>query len=283
MRSAFVALFLVFAFTAQNALALEISEYNITFDILMNGYVNEEVSMVFTEELNASTLNYVVLGDISDLKILSDGKNIDYVLEKSGSEHDVKFIVPEGTETLQINFIAKDLVFAKDNIYSFFTTLQPPASENVNVIAFLPAGFAIYRDVVYPGGYETLTDGERIYIKWSFSNPEDIPLSFKFYSIYSDYSLAILIIMGLVVIVIAGYLIMHYRGKVKKEFLRGFSEDERRVLKALSERGVCMQKKLEKEFGFSRAKMTRVVKNLESKGLVEKERVGRTNRLFFKK
>lgn len=282
MRWPFFVLFLAL-FILPSAHALEISEYNISFDILANGYVNERVSMVFAGKLSGNTLNYVVLGDISDLRISSDGENIDYVLEKSGNEYNVKFVVTEGTERLQITFIPKDLVFAKDNIYSFFASLQPLGSEGVNIIAFLPKGFAIYRDVVYPVGYETLTDGERIYLKWGFSNPEDIMISFKFYNTHSDYSLAILIVMALAVIVIAGYLITHYRKKVKREFLRGFTEDERKVLKALSERKVCMQKKLEKEFGFSRAKMTRVVKKLEGKGLVEKERIGRTNRLFFKK
>ena len=44
-----------------------------------------------------------------------------------------------------------------------------------------------------------------------------------------------------------------------------------------------MQNKIEKELHFSRAKMTRLVKKLEAKGLVEKERIGRTNRLFYRK
>ena len=276
-------LFFAFILLSQNAVSLEISEYNITFDILANGYVSEDVSMVFAEKLNTSTLNYVVLGEISDLKIFSDGENIGYVLEKSGNERNVKFVVPEGTESLGINFKANDLVFAKDHIYSFSTELRPPSPEKMNIIAFLPKGFAIYRDVIHPEGYEILTDGERIYLKWSFENPEDILVSFKFYNTHSDYSLGILIVMVLLVIGMAAYLVMHYRKKVKTEFLRGFTEDERKVLKSLSERKVCMQKKLEKEFGFSRAKMTRVVKKLEGKGLLEKERIGRTNRLFFKK
>lgn len=282
MKSVFVGLFVVF-FLFPIAYALPIKDYTITFDIITDWSVKEDISMVFSERLNRSTLNYVVLGDVSDLKILSNGKNIDYVLEKTGNENNVKFTVPEGTETLQISFTANDLVFAKDQIYSFSTDLRPPSPEKMNIIALLPKGFAIYRDVIHPEGYEILTDGERIYLKWGFGNPEDIMVSFKFYNTHSDYSLGILIVMGLTIIGIAGYLITHYRKKVKTEFLRGFTEDERKVLKSLSGRKVCMQKKLEKEFGFSRAKMTRVVKKLEGKGLLEKERVGRTNRLFFRK
>ncbi len=70
---------------------------------------------------------------------------------------------------------------------------------------------------------------------------------------------------------------------MKHEFERGFSEDERRLLLILAKEKRIMQNKVGKELKFSRAKMTRLVKKLEAKGLVEKERVGRTNRLFYKK
>jgi len=283
MKSVLLGLVLVYFLLCANVGALEISEYNITFDILPNGYVNERVSMAFKERLNASTLNYVVLGDISDLRISSDLGGIGYTLERPDNENNVKFVVPAGTGSIEIYFTAKDLVFAKENLYNFFTDLHPPYSDRVNVIAFLPRGFAVYRDVVYPEDHETLTDGERIYLKWEFDKPEDIMISFKFYRSYSDYSLLILAVMGFAIVLIAGYLITHYRKKVKREFLRGFTEDERKVLQALSERRICMQKTLEKQFGFSRAKMTRIVKRLEKKGLVEKEKVGRTNRLFYRK
>ncbi len=282
MKSVLLGLFLAL-FLFPVAHALQIQDYSIVFDIQSDTSVREYINITFEGPLNQSTLNYIIVGDFLDLRIKSGEENIDYVLEKSGNEHNVRFVVPKGTQILQINFIAKDLVFAKENIYSLFASLQPPSSHNVNVIAFLPKGFAVYRDVVYPVGYEILTDGERIYLKWNFSNPEDIMISFKFYNTHSDYSLAIMIVMGLAIIVLAVYLVTHYRKKVESEFLKGFSEDERKVLSILSERKVCMQNKIERELGFSRAKMTRVVKKLEGKDLLEKERIGRTNRLFFKK
>ncbi|MCK5023460.1 MAG: MarR family transcriptional regulator [Candidatus Aenigmarchaeota archaeon] len=92
-------------------------------------------------------------------------------------------------------------------------------------------------------------------------------------------------LVGFVILfgVVFAFVTTHLRRKVESEFMRGFSEDERKVLTILSQKKICMQKKLEKEFGFSRAKMTRIVKSLECKGLVEKEKIGRTNRLFYKK
>ena len=283
MRHAVIGVLFVLFLIPSAAGALEIPEYNITFVILANGYVNERVSMVFAGSLNESALNYVVLGEISDLAISGGGKDIDYVLEKSGSEYNVKFIVPKGTENLTITFTAKDLVFTKESLYSFFTSLQPPVSEKINVVALLPRGFAVYRDVVYPEGYDMLTDGERIYLKWDLDKSGETAIYFKFYNTHSDYHPLMLAVMGFCAFAIVVYIVVYYRKRVRKEFLRGFTEDERKVLKALSERRVCMQKALEKQFGFSRTKMTRVVKRLEEKGLVERERVGRTNRLFYRK
>jgi uncharacterized membrane protein len=278
-------LFFVFSlgFFSYETQALEISEYNITFSIAADASVKEDIAIRFAAPLIASELNYIVLGEISDLTISNGLQSIDYTLEKTGNEYNVKFSAPEGTEKLIISFIARDLVFAKDNVYSFFTDLKPPASKTVNIAAFLPKGFAIYRNVVYPEDYQLLSDGERIYLKWEFGNPEELMISFKFQNTHSDYSLLIMAIMGFALIVIVAYLVAHYRKKMKCEFERGFSEDERKVLFILSREKRTMQNKIEKELRFSRAKMTRLVKKLEAKGLVEKERVGRTNRLFYKK
>ncbi len=282
MKSFFAGM-LSILFLLPTVLALPIQDYTIVFDIQPNGNVRENITIVFAEPLNESTLNYVVLGEVSDLAIRSGGKSVDYVLEKRGNEWSVKFLVPEHAETLEIEFVAKDLVFAKENVYGFFANLQPPRSEKVNILAFLPRGFAVYRDVVYPEGYETLTDGERIYLKWELESPEEVMISFKFYNLHSDYSIFVLIIMGFSLLAITLYLVTYYRRKVKTEFLRGFSDDEIEVLNILSERKVCMQNKLEKELGFSRAKMTRIMKKLEGKGLVERERIGRTNRICWKR
>jgi uncharacterized membrane protein len=282
MKLAIIILVFIF-FVTSSASALEISEYNVTFVIMPDTSVRENVSMAFRQPINASSLNYMVLGEISGLQVTDGERNIEYVLEKTDTQNNARFVVPEGTRRLEISFTAHDLVFRGENVYSFSAGLTPPASDSVNVYAYLPEGFAIYRNVIYPQGYETLTDGKIIYLKWAMEKPESIMVSFKFYNTNSDYSLAVTALMGIALVVVVAYLVGHYRKKMKSEFERGFSEDERKVLFILSREKRVMQNKIEKELHFSRAKMTRLVKKLEAKGLVEKERVGRTNRLFYKK
>ena len=274
---------MVLFFICSTASALDISEHNITFVLMPDASVQEGISMRFAAPLNASSLNYAVLGDVSGLYVSADGNGLDYELEKKGSEYNVRFTAPQGTRTLAISFVAHDLVFAGSGMYSFSTSLRPPVTSVMNIKACLPEGFAVYRDVIYPDGYETHSDGQRIYLSWALENPQNVMLSFKFYSTDNDYSLAVGIIISIVFIAVVAYLVGHYRKKMKHEFERGFSEDERKVLLILSQEKRIMQKKIEKELRFSRAKMTRLIKKLEAKGLVEKERVGRTNRLFYKK
>jgi uncharacterized membrane protein len=65
--------------------------------------------------------------------------------------------------------------------------------------------------------------------------------------------------------------------------MSGFFDDEKLVVKYLQKNNPAYQNKVGKEFKFSRAKMTRIVKKLEHRGLVKKERRGRTNRLEWKR
>jgi uncharacterized membrane protein len=278
---AFIAAALVFQLQAADA--LEISEYNISFEVLPDMKVSETVSITFPQPLNETAMNYIVAGSVSDVSITNGKAAMDYTLEKKENGIVVKFQAPAGTESLFISFVSNDLVFSGDGVYSFFTSLTPPEAGAVTLKAYLPKGFAIYRNVVYPDGYSIMSDGEMIYLQWDATGAGEIPVSFKFYSTRTDYSMMVFAATSITAAGLLAYLVFYYRRKVRREFVRGFSEDERKILSALAERKTCMQNKLERECEFSRAKMTRVVKKLEGKGLVEKERVGRTNRLFYRK
>lgn len=263
--------------------AILINEYNVTFWITSDMNVKENVIFAFKEPLEANVINYLAVGDISYLKISNGEKFLDYTLTKIGSETKIGISIPEGTQKLEINFTAENLVFVKDNIYAFFVTLKTPSPDKMNILVYLPVGHSLYRDSIYPENYKVLTDGEKIYVQWSLIKPENVAINLKFYRPYVDYTLIDVIVVCLIFTGVILYLLFYYRKKTKSAFERGFSEDERKVLHVLIKEKSIMQNKLEKQLGFSRAKMTRIVKKLETKGLVEKERIGRTNRLFYKK
>ena len=59
-------------------------------------------------------------------------------------------------------------------------------------------------------------------------------------------------------------------------------EDEQKAIRYIQSQKEALQKDLQREFGFSRSKATRIVKKLESKRIISKEEFGRTNKIYRK-
>jgi uncharacterized membrane protein len=284
LRALVLSLIAVFMLALVPARAAEISSYSIAFDIQPSGEVKESMHVVFSQEVNESYFSYMFAGDISNLRI-TDGRNdIQYTVENTGTENRVRLLVPSGIRELYISFSSKDLVFWNGNIMQFFTNFRPPAGlSKADITVILPQGFSLYRDMCSPGTPSKTTDGARISLLWSIENPgEDVPISAKMYNPYQDADF--LLLPGIVVIFAAGFVWLFFwnRKKTHHAFLRGFTEDERKVVEILQKRKCCYQNRLEKEMGFSKSKMTRITQRLEKKGLIEREKTGRTKRIEWK-
>jgi uncharacterized membrane protein len=279
-----LSLIAVFAFLVVPASAAEISRYEITFDIQPSGEVNEEIQIAFAQPVGESYFTYMFAGDISDLRISDWNQSLEYQMEKADEQYMVRFLVPSGTRELFISFVSKDLVFWKGNVMQFFTNFQPPAGlRNASILVKLPQGFSVYRDMISPEGAVKITDGKEIWLSWTLESPgENVPISVKIYNSYQ--SADFLLLPAIVVVFSAGFVWLFFRNRKKSQqaFLRGFTEDERKVVETLRSRRTCYQNRLEKELGFSKAKMTRITQRLEKKGLIEREKTGRTKRIEWK-
>jgi len=274
----------VLAFLMVPAKAAEISLYEITFDIQPSGEVRESMHVAFLQTVEESYFTYMVMGDISGLRITDGQEEIGYSIENVGAENRVRILVPSGTRELYISFSSKDLVFWNGDIMQFFTNFRPPAGlGRADITVILPQGFSVYRDMCSPAAPNKTTDGARISLSWQIENPgEDIPISVKMYNPYL--SADFLLLPGIVAAFAAGFVWLFLRNRKNTEhaFLRGFTEDERKVVEVLRNRRTCYQNRLEKELGFSKAKMTRITQRLEKKGLIEREKTGRTKRIEWK-
>ncbi len=275
-------LFISFLLFSHLTKAYEIQEYNLEFSISQNLIVNELLEITFSESLNQTELSYITTGEISNLKINNSLKELDYTIKKIGEENKISFTIPNGTKKLFISFTTKDLIFSHENVFQFFTIFKPPQTlEKFSISIALPEGFVIYRNMISPDNVKIESDGKRIYLKWNFENWKDeIPISIQFYNPYKMELIFLFIPISIFLILI---ITNYYRHKVRKEFLKGFSEDEKKLINILMKRKVAYQNKLEKELKFSRAKMTRICKKLETKKLIERKKIGRTNKIFWKK
>ncbi len=95
------------------------------------------------------------------------------------------------------------------------------------------------------------------------------------YILYALFILALLL-LGFSAI---GYIYVNRNRNV--EYLL---EDEKKIIELLrkSNRRENWQRKIQEELEFSKAKLSRMVRNLESRGLIEKVPIGNTNKIKLK-
>ena len=262
----FVTLLLIFPVT----LALDIQVYSITFDIQPDMRVREEIKIVFSEPVEEMNLTYSISGDVKNIRANNTLEEIRAMRE--GEK--IVVSIPNGSRQVYISFEAANLVTQHKDGREFLTYLYLPSSKSNKITVWLPKGYALYKDGVMPRG-EMVTDGERIGIVWQ--NKRDTAIIVRFYQVQKS-KLDLIISFSLLLAALMVYL----KTRRDESFLLGFSLDEVKVIEELRKRKVCYQNRLEKDLGFSRAKMTRIIKKLEEKGLIEKERVGRTNKIRWK-
>jgi uncharacterized membrane protein len=171
----------------------------------------------------------------------------------------------------------------------------------------LPVGTIIPREVgkdesfyISPDTAEIYSDGERIILIWEEDKQEvDVSVIMKD---TTPTPVAWIALAGISTIIAAGsiaYILFHRKPKEKiikksvkktkekapvKELLPQFIEDERKVVELLQNapNHEAWQKTILQETKFSKAKVSRIIRNLEERGVVSKTIYGNTNKVTLK-
>ncbi|MEM5776856.1 MAG: helix-turn-helix domain-containing protein [Candidatus Aenigmatarchaeota archaeon] len=262
---------LLFLLFVKMAIAAEIQVYSLIFDIQPDMSVREEIKIIFSEPLTQSNLSYMLSGYAYNFK----ANNTFEEIKTEKIDEKIILFIPNGSRQIYLYFETKELVKNYNEGKEFLTYLYLPEAKTTKLKLLLPKGYVLYKDGVIPKG-KIETDGERIFVVWE-NIPFETPIIVRFYQA-SQSKLELFLAFALIVLA----LIIWIKSKKDESYLLGFSNDEIKVINYLKEKRLVYQNKVEKELGFSRAKMTRIVKKLEEKGLIEKERIGKTNKLKWK-
>jgi len=278
-----------------HAAQIESSETRISLDSEGNAHWN--VTLRYTEPVTRT--DYYVVAQVHDPLVIVDGaehacaavrESIGYSLICENIEaRDITYIFTTPKVTLSLNeFRAFNYRFVVTNLIT-----------NMSVHVELPLGTVVAeqeRISVFgakpfePSGAFQGTDGRVIYLDWNFKNPKlGEPIYISIY--YEQINQASGQVEQLVVIVLliggvaaAGLLYLHSRRGHVKELLPVLAEPERKVIEILlRERKDVDQRLVVKELDYSKSKISRLLKNLESRGIIEKTVKGRTNVLRLKK
>jgi uncharacterized membrane protein len=276
MRWIVAIIFLLFLSTA----TAHATQYNISVTIDGNA-VKEEINIRFSE-LPVDRKFTLRTVEIYNINVVDQFGPLNYSLRNENGSYVLE--VKLRNENLFISFNTDDLIFQNGELKQVFFEFTPGIPiDNLHTRVWLPKGFVARK--WYPPDGHTSSDGQRICIAWDITKPSTVIFSVLFEP-SEHLQIELLLIPSCIAIGLAtGSFVIFKRFRKRRidDFLASFMPDERAVVELLIARRVAWQNKLEHELKFSRPKMTRIVKKLEAKGLIKKERRGRTNKLIWTK
>ncbi len=273
---------LFFILLSPPAVAQEFRSYNIKANI-EGEVVHEEVEI---ELSRMSDLTYVVDGSIGDISPFSRDGEIVYSINE-GPQSYVVISNLSGKNHLKLSFSTSAPIHRKgrDISEALFKLRFPADVEKFSLMVVLPEhtlpistedGYSIF-----PTPTRHFIEDDRSHVLWERNNlkAEDEVLFSVEYGLpkktYLPYLISLLILIGAI-------SSLFYMKKRKRDlFLKGLGKSERQVIEALLERKEAYQHEIREEMGVSKVKMTRTVQRLEEKGLIEKKKEGKRNKLIL--
>jgi len=264
----------------------------------VNTVLNEKgrsfVKLMITFPGPEETFNFTIKGNVENFNASSNAGPVSCEL-KNGLITPVhcSLNLTENKRTVYIDYETSSFVKISDR---YFFDGDFSLNREIGTIAVsitLPEGMTPAKDIegIFPSNATMIWNpqGGKVNLIWSLN---DIPADriLRFQILYeklqtSGFQLWYIVfpVIAIVTIIIV-ILIKKMRGKSKEIVLSVLDEFERKVMDSIiASGGTVNQRKVVQETNLSKAKVSRVVKSLEERGLIEVERLGRTNKLKARK
>lgn len=210
-------------------------------------------------------------------------------------------------KNIELSYITRNLLEASDDGYYLIDReIFGFSADKAAITLNLKEGYFLEIGKVFPKPSKMETDGRQISLVWDLgavSKGQDVAIFVTIQSSQSSSSNLAVWIVIIAIISFVGYWLYSKsykktrakpskkqkkpKTKVESKFEeveRYLVDSEKAVLYELrkADRGELWQKQLQLSTGFSKAKLSRVVRNLESRHLVEKIPFGNTNKVRLK-
>lgn len=265
--------------------AAQLNGYDVSIEVQSDGSADYLTTLMLTRPVG--TFIFAIPGSPEKVNVSSPACHIDKALVQTN-------IICEfagRSENLTISYTSAERRGHRDNYLVFADSFRiPTPAAQLSVRVKLPPGAMLKEpitDAMEPQGAEISTDGRQLLLSWS---AVDVAQQFDVSIAYEQPGLSLLVTLAVFIaaVVIAGVVAWKFyfaKGKEAiKIILPVLKSDEKEVLKGLLKHGSGVnQKIIVKESGYSKAKVSKVLKSLAERGLVKLERTGRTNRIFWAK
>ncbi|MCX6815576.1 MAG: MarR family transcriptional regulator [Candidatus Aenigmarchaeota archaeon] len=272
-----------------------ISDWSVDVAINDDGTTTWTANMVYNETVSRS--DYFVLTDITNYEVSADGLPIACNIQKGPGS----LITCENITAQSMTYIFRTNQQVIDVLqnYRLFTYRFPitQTTGHYSITIRLPLGSALVDASVLKGtllkpfdpefGIQG-SDGRYIYVTWNLDKPklgENILISVVFEQISEANTAQLMIfVIILVAIIVVLFLVIRMLRRQEKNILPILTANERKIMEILiREKGEADQRVLVKETDYSKAKVSRLIKELSERGLIEKVSKGRKNLIKLKK
>ncbi len=206
-------------------------------------------------------------------------------------------------------YLDNEIIIGTGEYLSFLKKISFSSNySQVKIKINLDEGIVVNEEKIFPKGYYFESDGQMISINWELKNVKKEDTFAIFVELKDLTKSPVYFILGIILLGITLFFLLFLL--MKKKFNRkqfpeikkeGKNEElisekendekydylldtEKKVIEELkkAERNELWQKQIQNLTGFSKAKVSRLVRNLESRGLVKKIIFGNTNKIRLK-
>lgn len=185
-------------------------------------------------------------------------------------------IIIENVKGEKITFFSKSLL-EKSRKGNFFIT-KNKIHRGSNITVILPKGASISNDkFLFPSNYKLETNGKNIIITFQNSPADEILVAYQ-----DEKNFNFLLFF---IIISSAILLFFYEkhSKKNKKYTQNLYKDEKKIMDYLVKKKDCWTKELIKDLKISKVRLSRKLRSLEQRGLIEKEPFGNENRIKLKK
>lgn len=222
------------------------------------------------------------------------------------------------TANITAEFISANAVAAFNNTYILSTSYSLFANvEMFEFVLRLPegTGFKNIETDIVPAPAQITTDGRAIILKWLESNPKEFrvfvryeplppptttppetpqptaqppqetPSSLELLTELINKNFYSFLSLLLFILIVIAYSLFSLTRKKKEEELYNkieiLKEDEQLILKIVTEENGIEQRELQDKTSFSKAKLSKILTELEKRSVIRKESVGKKNKIYL--
>jgi uncharacterized membrane protein len=254
-----------------------------------------KISLNNTGDVSLADFSYEIPQDSSKIRVY-DGEGDLFPEIFNGTRIIVnsrfrRSVDPGEQEQITIEFESKELISKTQSEYLFSALFTPPPDLTKSFVlkVGLPKGMGLPHPLystsqtdIAPLPDRTFSDGTRTIFEWDVKQSGEFALFIRYLGFEKSQSktlrYGLIILAGILLI----YLFVLFRKKRASsddtEFMR---EDEKIIIDLIRENEGIIQRRLGDFTGFSKAKVSKIVSELEKRSILMVEKIGRRKKLFL--